>query len=339
MIAKKLAELCSLVNVLTLAGCDLALRPSHFSISLTSPPPSAEGARSGPLFTAIPCVLFSFSGPVPDSVTAADVGVPLDCAGTKGILAFGTREAATNGGLTATLPFGSYTGTALGVTSTVGCADLKAVLATRPGIFTYGSTSLTVKSGGNAQIINAYNAATANDRLTACTSTSHLRAFVTPQAYPGNMGGGAGMTPDVVCTIAATQAGMQGTWKAVVSTAAAARDRLNISSPIYNLRPDSQGGPQLVAVDSTDLWSGNLHAPINWTPAGVVANNIVWSGTSVNGNRDALNCANWTNGTDSDAGTGGFTNRIISKWIVGGLATTCDIPHPLYCLEQIAREP
>jgi hypothetical protein len=108
---------------------------------------------------------------------------------------------------------------------------------------------------------------------------SHL-VFVSSALFNGDFGGLSGA--DAECQRLADAAGMDDRlWKAILSdSSVAARDRIRVHGPVYNLRGD------FVAADLEDLFDGGNAAFIRFDENGGLRNDqLVWTGSHPDGSR------------------------------------------------------
>lgn len=126
--------------------------------------------------------------------------------------------------------------------------------------------------------------------------------------------------------------GLGGTWKAILSDGSTnASARISVVAPIYNLRPDSASGPQLVANDSATLWSGTLSSSVGYNEIGAAAAANVWSGSNTDGTSSTNHCSAWT--STSGGGQYGVSNTSTSAWIDSS-SGACSASLRLYCVSQ-----
>lgn len=149
------------------------------------------------------------------------------------------------------------------------------------------------------------------------------RVFVDTGTYSGSLGGLAGA--DSICATAATNAGLAGTFIALLSTSNVnARDRL-AGSRGWTL---VDGTPIADTVES--LFDQHaLFNPIRLTAGGAPRVAAPWSGSSVNGKTSTATCLDWTDGSFSEQGTSGDA----SSPRLGGYTTSCNNQWSLYCFE------
>jgi hypothetical protein len=167
---------------------------------------------------------------------------------------------------------------------------------------------------------------------------AQVKVFVSSQVYTGNLGGLAGA--DAECQRLATSAGLQGTFKAWLST--------TDSSPATTFsKSDTHGYARedgtMIANNWVALTTGVLAAPISITEHGqtILSADVVWTGTSPAGTAHPMGipnadfCANWTT-TSPDynqaviIGTPTSTGRQWTDWRPVSCATTAHI----YCFQQ-----
>ncbi len=167
------------------------------------------------------------------------------------------------------------------------------------------------------------------------------RVFVTSLEYTGNLGGLNGA--DTKCQERANIANLGGVWKAWLSASTPngdARSRLNHSEYQYKLIDQT-----IIANNWVDLTDQLLLNPINLTETGQIINNVsnkwnVWTNTSTSGSiydtQLNLTCSNWTSESSTITGRGGSTIEKDIRWTASEFAGhACNIPHRLYCFEQL----
>jgi hypothetical protein len=138
---------------------------------------------------------------------------------------------------------------------------------------------------------------------------------VVPPASPNRFGGIP--AADYQVTFAAAVAGWIPSWNGVdrllssiLSTASSpARDRLTITAPVYNTHGE------LVANDSTELWSSNLRARPGYDEFGNAVSGGVWTGTSGDGTWSCASCADWNDPLIDVVGKIGDASSTNQAWI------------------------
>lgn len=152
--------------------------------------------------------------------------------------------------------------------------------------------------------------------------------FVTSQTFSGNLNGIAGA--DLKCQLAATAGGLQGTYKAWLSTYF--EDFSNRLSVSYPLRTPTGLD---IFMSRSNLVSGLIVNPPNRDEYGnLVPTPQVWTNTDSIGLGLQSDCGGWT--TDSAAQSGGYglaNSTAGSAWTQAGFAG-CSNQYRLYCLEQ-----
>ncbi len=162
------------------------------------------------------------------------------------------------------------------------------------------------------------------------------RVFVTSTSYDGNLGGISGA--DTKCATAATAAGLERTYKAIITTADAdttAFKRLNFSGAIYTV--DASDNSALVAASGADLWLAETKAllnDINLDENGATVSKTPWTGTSSDGGViSTSHCSSWTVNSAGTDGEIGDTGRSDDRWVELGLEN-CSNQNPIYCISQ-----
>ncbi|MGB5682072.1 MAG: hypothetical protein WBM47_09510 [Polyangiales bacterium] len=154
------------------------------------------------------------------------------------------------------------------------------------------------------------------------------RIFVTSGAQNADFGGIAGA--DALCASQAAAAGLEGEFKAWLSTIeSAVGDRLVQSTVPYVLVDGTR-----VADDWTDLTDGTIQAFINLDASGVARAGDVWTGTLPSGesNTQGGDCDGFTSGTDGVA-LCGSTRSVNAGWTASQLPG-CSTSLLLYCIEH-----
>lgn len=158
------------------------------------------------------------------------------------------------------------------------------------------------------------------------------RVFITRQRFNGNLGGLAGA--DTKCGDAASAAGLNGTWKAWLSTTTTnAIDRLTDVSPWVDME-----GTTMFATRSA-LTSGPANGGIWRDERGMfLGSNNIWTATGGQGTYNAYlasepPCSEWTAATMQNGARIGQVGRTGSAW-TSYAGTTCDQTAHLLCFEQ-----
>ena len=158
-----------------------------------------------------------------------------------------------------------------------------------------------------------------------CTDPPFGIIFQTSEKWNGNLGGLAGA--DLKCMTAASNAGLNGTWKALLSTSTVdAKDR--IPDVVYK-RMDAT----VIANNKADLFDGTILATININENGSIEGwTHVFTGSISDGTkRVGANCSNWTlNSGNGERGINEYSNF---NWIAAGNTNSCgsDVSS-LYCV-------
>ena len=158
-------------------------------------------------------------------------------------------------------------------------------------------------------------------------SVLERRVFVTDSVQNANFGGLDGA--DALCASQASAAGLDGEFKAWLSTmASSVSDRLTHSSDPYVLVDGT-----LVASDWNDLVDGSILVPINLDASGQLRGGDVWTGTLPSGLPYTQgDCVGFTNGTDG-IGLCGTTASTGPMWTANA-TPECSLALRLYCIEQ-----
>jgi hypothetical protein len=156
------------------------------------------------------------------------------------------------------------------------------------------------------------------------------RVFATSASYNGNLGGLAGA--DTLCGQLASNTGLDGTWKAWLSTGSVdAKSRIE-DKKYYNM------GGYLVASSIADLTDGTIYNPIirNEMKNVIISPFFTWTGTISDGSKyssgnpgDIERCADWTDGVNGASMTG-YANRVGSSWTAGSFLP-CSSEVRFYC--------
>ena len=152
--------------------------------------------------------------------------------------------------------------------------------------------------------------------------------FVTTARQTADLGGFEGA--DGICAAEATAAGLEGEFKAWLSTLdVAAADRLVQSTVPYVLVDGTR-----IADDWDDLVDNALLAPIDVDATGERRTGDVWTGTLPDGQPyPDGDCAGFTSATGSTRSLCGSTASAGSAWSAAQ-TPTCNTSLRLYCFEQ-----
>lgn len=153
------------------------------------------------------------------------------------------------------------------------------------------------------------------------------RVFVTHTAQAAALGGIGGA--DQLCATQAAEAGLDGVFKAWLSTASSAvADRF-----VHSTEPYVLVNGTLIADDWEDLVDGSIAAPIDVDASGQSRTGDVWTGTLPTGGSDTLgDCEGFTS---SVAGIAlcGTSSSATSLW-TANIRPACATVLRLYCFEQ-----
>ncbi len=146
--------------------------------------------------------------------------------------------------------------------------------------------------------------------------------------YNGNLGGLSG--GDSKCATKATNGGLTGTYKAVISSSTTnAKDRFTVTYPVVS--------PNGLIIEDTNLWAGALeHAPaFDQNGAPNVGVTLFWTGSDSAGVKTSNHCTNWTSSSSGVNGTVGRNDMTNGEWIEdnpGFSPDPCNQNKYLYCM-------
>jgi len=161
------------------------------------------------------------------------------------------------------------------------------------------------------------------------------RIFVSSMGSDGNLGGLVGA--DIFCTTAAANAGIAGSYRAIMSSLTEpANTRLTISGEVYM---KSGGGDVTVFAAGADFWNSAPQTAINIDENEMVTNLLVseepWTGTDpIGGIAAATTCSDWTTASNLVTGVTGNTHDTSASNWVNDNGWTCDDLRRLYCIEE-----
>ena len=163
--------------------------------------------------------------------------------------------------------------------------------------------------------------------LPAITAPANAKkVFITAVSYKGNFGGLD--AADTICKNRAQDLGLPNhdKFKAWLSDDSInAIDRFSSDGPWYRL-----DGVK-VADSKTDLTDGELFTSINYTGTSYIGD-VVWTGTTVDGQYNSPSCANWTSEITGN-GSYGISTYINQYW-TEGMNHNCSFSAGLYCFED-----
>lgn len=173
-------------------------------------------------------------------------------------------------------------------------------------------------------------------RSRCISGTCAHRIFATSDKRDGKIGGLSGA--DQECNQLASRAGLQGNWKALLSTpSTSAASRLTIDAAV--VRVDGTK----VADGASTFWQEDHQAPIEIDEEGNAVTGRVWTGTNPDGTSDGTNdadsgqfCRSWTNAAPVRLGeSGDSTADSGGRWVLepGSSGSQCSEMHRLYCLD------
>jgi hypothetical protein len=162
------------------------------------------------------------------------------------------------------------------------------------------------------------------------------RVFVTSVTYNGNLGGLSGA--DAKCQQRANAAGLDGTWKAIISTSqqpAINRIGYNWDCLITVTGRLIDCHTARVGANGYSIWDGSLAwGPILTDEYGNTKSISVWTGTLTDGTSSGSNCLSWTDQSTSILGTPGLSVSRDAGWIYRSTSSECSNYLALYCIEQ-----
>jgi hypothetical protein len=151
--------------------------------------------------------------------------------------------------------------------------------------------------------------------------------FITSTARTADFGGISGA--DELCATQAAEAGLQGVFKAWLSTASSSvADRLVHSTGPYALVDGT-----VIADDWDDLVDGSIATPIDVDASGQTRTGDVWTGTLPTGDSDTFgDCEGFTSSAGGVA-LCGTSSSPTSLW-TANIRPACSTVLRLYCFEQ-----
>ena len=151
--------------------------------------------------------------------------------------------------------------------------------------------------------------------------------FATSSLHAGDLGGFEGA--DGICEARAAEAGLEGTFRAWLSTGEVdAPDRLD-PAPGALVRTDGE-----IVVASWDaLVGGSLQNPISLDEHGDPIFGDVWTGTTADGSSAADHCEGFTAGSGPSTGLCGNSGATDGSW-TENIVPACGTTLRLYCVEQ-----
>lgn len=127
-----------------------------------------------------------------------------------------------------------------------------------------------------------------------------------------------------ICTADASDLGYDGDWHAWLSDSKTeALGNIKYSTDHTYIRTDLLA--TLVATHAK-LTSGTLSSSIAPNPG------IVWTGTLIDGSKDANNCTDWSDASDSTASIVGSISTVSKSW-TNFTHVSCNVPLPIYCFQ------
>ena len=168
-------------------------------------------------------------------------------------------------------------------------------------------------------------------------SLDQTRIFVTKNVIAGSLGG-LGKTPDQYCQDAASAAGLDRVYRALVSnnTNSAKQKLTFFGDEIYKV--NSAGATFKVANNAADLWDGTaLYSAIDLDEYGNAASGyVVFTGTQSTGDSETGSspfCTNWTSADSGMSTRVGNSSATDSFWVSSALGA-CRTASHFYCISQ-----
>lgn len=153
------------------------------------------------------------------------------------------------------------------------------------------------------------------------------RVFITNTAQTADFGGISGA--DELCANQASAAGLEGVFKAWLSTASSSvADRLTHSTGPYVLVDGT-----VIANDWDDLVDGSIAARFNLDASGQMQTGDVWTGTLTDGTSYPTNDCNGFTNDSSGIALCGTSSSTTSLW-TQNITPACSTVLRLYCFEQ-----
>jgi len=190
---------------------------------------------------------------------------------------------------------------------------------------------------GTKEFIPLWTDAGLTNSIMSQSISGYYTIFVTNDTYTGDLGGLDGA--DAKCQALATEAGLDGTYKAWLSNETVnAEDRLTHGTSHYVLVDGT-----LVANNWADLTDGTLLHAINLDQKGNPRASFVWTGTDYTGvlsyyQGNPSDCVDWTLGTypggQGGYGSSGSTSAYWTDYSTMLGALGCDEKLPIYCISQ-----
>ena len=150
--------------------------------------------------------------------------------------------------------------------------------------------------------------------------------FVTSTTHSGDVNGPDGA--DGICGDRAGEADLEGTFKAWMSGATSASERLAHFDGPYR-RTDGVK----VADDWDDLTDGSLDAAISRDENGDGVADDAWTGTTAAGAADTARCGDFEDGTIGSSGVCGSSAATNGQW-TDRLVPNCNTTLRLFCIQQ-----
>ena len=211
-----------------------------------------------------------------------------------------------------------------------GSGGLSAVVGTvvgGPDAWTWHDSA----SGGCDGQRRLYCLGVGRDNPVAPVAEAGRLAFLTREGFTP---GGGLAAADALCQSEAVEAGLKGSFLALLSTEqAGAATRFSSSGPLW-VRPD--GVP--LAASAAELFGGGwLRVPLSVTADGTAyrGNELVWTGSQDpnTAGSSVQSCSSWSSGSGATQGRAGRSGLIDINFY-SAIDLPCSSKRPIYCLEE-----
>jgi hypothetical protein len=248
----------------------------------------------------------------------------------------------SGGGTTAAYKLAYQAGASAPASCSTGTIVSASTLGLNPSTYTLTGLSASTQYSFRLCALNSdLTSSSAGSTLTVTTTSSGSQTnlgtrqivFSTTSTTTGGFGGI--YFADYVCQTEATNAGLNGTWKAIISNdTTSATSRISIPGAVYNNYPAASGGYQLVAADSTAFWASSFAYPLYYNAGSTnPGSGTNWTGSNANGTSVVgTTCSNWT--TSSSGTNGRYGNSNTTGNLINSGSQTCNNSYSFYCTNQ-----